>query len=560
MSTIYSLDITSSFDSGLKKIRQSTPVKKLILIFWLIGPILYLFERSPADIWLSIICLAFLIRCFVSNDWSPFNQFWVKCAFSLWVIGIISSFLSPMSNLTLGQGLVWIRFPLFALAAQTWLGKDRDLRVIFFCILVLSFFIMCFILFSEYIIEPKPRLTWPYGDAISGSFIAKTCLSVFCVFSVLLLQWKKNIFLISLFILIVGIVCLNLTGERSNFILVICSITLTFLVVNFSWKKLFIISTSFIFFAVVLANIYPSIYERCGRYIDGTTDCAIKTVSIFKDIPLLNFNTSYWGTWRSGLQQGLEKPILGVGPGGTRHTCGFLKDHWLPGKNYCANHPHNIYIQLFAETGLIGLFFGIIMKIAIILKCFKNRFSIKNCPLSLTAFVIPFGIFFPIQHFGSFYGQWGNLFIWFSIGFALSNLKISNRKSLDLVQKNKSNVFNRINKILFFLFFLVLVVFSLSWERMNRWFNFRIYGNYCHFEYKKYFQSKVSKEKLNKNLSIFCDCRTQQLEKLDTDIITRLKLINNEINQIDHILFSSKSRKFREENDISNKICFKHFN
>ena len=28
---------------------------------------------------------------------------------------------------------------------------------------------------------------------------------------------------------------------------------------------------------------------------------------------------------------------------------------WLPGKNYCGNHPHNFYFQLFSDTGLIGL-------------------------------------------------------------------------------------------------------------------------------------------------------------------------------------------------------------
>ena len=37
--------------------------------------------------------------------------------------------------------------------------------------------------------------------------------------------------------------------------------------------------------------------------------------------------------------------------------------------------------------------------------------------MAQTAFVIPLGMFFPLQQFGSFFGQWGNLFIWISIGF-----------------------------------------------------------------------------------------------------------------------------------------------
>ena len=57
---------------------------------------------------------------------------------------------------------------------------------------------------------------------------------------------------------------------------------------------------------------------------------------------------------------------------------------------------------------------------SIIWTCFKARRKNLECPMAATAFVVPFGLFFPIQQFGSFYGQWGNLFIWFAIGFALS--------------------------------------------------------------------------------------------------------------------------------------------
>ena len=93
---------------------------------------------------------------------------------------------------------------------------------------------------------------------------------------------------------------------------------------------------------------------------------------------------------------------------------------WLPGINYCGNHPHNFYIQLFAETGIIGLIIGCVMFGSIIFSCYRARQDFFDCPMAATAFVIPFGLFFPLQQFGSFYGQWGNLFSWFAIAFALS--------------------------------------------------------------------------------------------------------------------------------------------
>ena len=98
--------------------------------------------------------------------------------------------------------------------------------------------------------------------------------------------------------------------------------------------------------------------------------------------------------------------------------------HWLPGKNYCGNHPHNFYLQFFSEIGVIGLVFGSIMLFSIIYTCwsirkYKNKLSISEA----TCFIIPLALFFPLQNHGNFFGQWGNLFIWFAIGLALSNVQ-----------------------------------------------------------------------------------------------------------------------------------------
>ena len=93
----------------------------------------------------------------------------------------------------------------------------------------------------------------------------------------------------------------------------------------------------------------------------------------------------------------------------------------MPGNNYCGNHPHNFYIQLFAETGIVGFLSGCFMMISIFVTCFKSRKFLPNCPIAATSYIIPLALFFPLQQFGSFFGQWGNLFIWFAIGYAISN-------------------------------------------------------------------------------------------------------------------------------------------
>ena len=63
----------------------------------------------------------------------------------------------------------------------------------------------------------------------------------------------------------------------------------------------------------------------------------------------------------------------------TRSQCQYLdnkKFEFLPGKNLCANHPHNFYIQLFAEIGIFGLLFGIVIFFKIIKDSYYN--NLKN--------------------------------------------------------------------------------------------------------------------------------------------------------------------------------------
>ena len=188
MTNKYFTQYFESLKSGIDDIRNSKTFDKIFILLWLIGPLIYLIERSPADIWLTSLGLVFLFRSYRNNDWDWAKQTWFKFALLLWITGLISSFQGPMPSFSLGQGFVWIRFPLYAVAVQMWLGQNKDIRVLMLTIMTISLLIISFILFAEVLIEPKVRLQWPYGDVIPGSFIAKACLPVFCTFCIHLLS------------------------------------------------------------------------------------------------------------------------------------------------------------------------------------------------------------------------------------------------------------------------------------------------------------------------------------------------------------------------------------
>ena len=423
------LDFNSSWNNGCKKIKNMSGFDKAMTIFWLLGPFIYLIERDPADLWLSLIGLVFLIRCIRKREWSWTNQLWFKSALILWILGLFSGITGPEPLFSFKQGFVWIRFPLYAAAAQVWLAKDRDIRIVMLLSILIGMLIMCGILIAETIIEPKTRLTWPYGDLVPGGYIAKVSLPAFCVLMAIAVSKKSKAGILSGIIGLLSIAVSTLTGERTNFLIRACGGVLAGIV----WKPKFIMMSLLIFVEVVavliIFAIRPDLSKRFGKdflkiipLTHTVFDSDQTSLNSIQKNQTSSFNP-YWGAWRGGIQQGLMTPIKGIGPSGTRNTCVTLDTKlpkWLPGQNYCGNHPHNFYIQLFAEVGLIGLFIGCIMFGSIITTCYKARVDNFNCPMAATAFVVPFGLFFPLQQFGSFYGQWGNLFTWFAVAFAIS--------------------------------------------------------------------------------------------------------------------------------------------
>ena len=126
--SIAELNFEESWINGLNKIKNMNNFDKFMTFFWLLGPFIYLVERDPADLWLSLIAIIFLFRCFSRNDWGWCSQLWFKSALALWAFGLFSALTSPEPFYSLQQGFVWIRFPLYVAAAQVWLAKIETLE------------------------------------------------------------------------------------------------------------------------------------------------------------------------------------------------------------------------------------------------------------------------------------------------------------------------------------------------------------------------------------------------------------------------------------------------
>ena len=77
---------------------------------------------------------------------------------------------------------------------------------------------------------------------------------------------------------------------------------------------------------------------------------------------------------------------IGIGPGNYR----LLSEELLAGLPHlrAENHPHNFYIQMLAETGIVGALAGTAFLWAIIWKCFTARLRDPGNVVSATAFIV----------------------------------------------------------------------------------------------------------------------------------------------------------------------------
>ena len=149
----------------------------------------------------------------------------------------------------------------------------------------------------------------------------------------------------------------------------------------------------------------------------------LKQVSTTNFVPLAPYSPLHEEHYIVGLKMFMDNPIFGKAPNMFDILCQEKKYYYsLEG---CTNHPHNSYIQLMAETGIIGVFFLLFAFWIVSLLLFRHFLSI----LRISNFTLPdylvfylIGIFimtWPLIPTGSFFNNWTNVMYYFPVGFVL---------------------------------------------------------------------------------------------------------------------------------------------
>jgi O-antigen ligase len=397
--------ILDVLNNGRLAIIERPRFERLFLVLWLLGPFILLIERTPADIWLTILSLSFIVRMTMLREGLWLNLFWVRAAFMFWGICFVSAALSSSQSYSIGEALIWFRFPMFAMATAFWLANDRRLLELMLLSTACAIATMCCILLAELILEGyKERLSWPYDDLVPGNFLAKVGLPVVVVGAALSVSLRGyRAALIALFC--IAIVTMTLmTGERINLLLVVCAGVLSTVV----WRpNLRYFIPVILVVAVTILSVFQ-IFPSTGQRFFGT---------FLEHLPIY-VGSDYYNAMVPAIHVFKAHPFFGIGPGNFRYLCG---DFVTPEFNLlCHNHPHNFYLQILAEVGLVGLSFGVLFIASLVLFCYNSGRKFRMDVIVVTAWIIPFALFWPIRSSADFFGQWNNIFLWSSIALAMA--------------------------------------------------------------------------------------------------------------------------------------------
>ena len=138
---------------------------------------------------------------------------------------------------------------------------------------------------------------------------------------------------------------------------------------------------------------------------------------------------SFYDTW-------LLNKYIGGGIKSFRYYCHVRPNIDKNSKFVCNMHPHNYYLEILTETGLIGFFIISIIFILILYKTFYKKYFDSNSSLTYNNISVPF-IFlffveiFPLKSTGSFFTTGNATYIFLImailVGFAYKEKFIENK-------------------------------------------------------------------------------------------------------------------------------------
>jgi O-antigen ligase len=399
----------------------------------LIIPLLILGPFFP-DLIVSLSSLVFLVyvfkdRLFFYFTKKPLIIFFIFCIYCI----LVSIFVAKDMMLSFESSLFYFRIGVFSCLIWYLVEQDKKMLTYFYYALVISFLALIvdgyiqFLTGTNILGLPKAgdRISSFFGDElIMGSYLSRLFPLLFALFIVKEKKKLELYFMILFFLLLSGLVLIS--GERAAFAFYCLSFLFIFIFMKDYPKLRIILSVGS---AIVIIIIISSFDQVKNRMISDPTNTITKSI----------FTPAHDSIIRTAYNMFKDKPFVGHGPKMFRVIC--KDEKYAFGLFPCATSPHNFYVQLLAETGIIG--FSFLFSIFVyVLYCTYMQF--KSMVLRQKRYLTDYQVcllagilitVWPLTTNGNFFNNWLMIVYSLPVGFYLHSLYGKNKEE---VYKNQN--------------------------------------------------------------------------------------------------------------------------
>jgi len=384
----------------------------------------------------SLFSLSFLIYVFQKKLFFYFNKlpliiFFIFCAYCI----LLSIFVAKDKMLSFESSLFYLRIGVFACLIWYFIDKDKKILSYFYYTLLICFSILTFDGYFQFFFRfniiglpvINDRISSFFGDElIMGSYLSRLFPLLFALF-VLRKNSKFEVYYIGILFILIDVL-IYIAGERASFVFLNLS-TLFIIILIKKYQKFRLIT--FVCSLVLIIGLTFGYNKLADRMVFNT----LSSMGLLEESPKKNlFSPIHDSLIKTAYNMFLDKPIFGHGPKMFRVICKNYK--YAEGIHSCDTHPHNFYVQLLAETGIIGFSF-LFSAFAYVLYCAYRQF--KSIVLRQKRYLTDYqvcllaGILITVWPFttnGNFFHNWLMIVYSLPVGFYLHSIYGKNRKNI----------------------------------------------------------------------------------------------------------------------------------
>jgi hypothetical protein len=397
-------------------------IVSLIIPFLIWGPFV-------PDLIVSLSSLVFLgyvfkDRLFFYFTKKPLIIFFTFCLYCI----LVSIFVAEDKFLSFESSLFYFRIGVFSCLIWYLLEQDKKILNYFYYTLVISFLALLLDGYIQFflgtniigLLKVENRISSFFGDElIMGSYLSRLFPLLFALF---IAKEKKKFelyFMILFFLLLNSLVLIS--GERAAFFFYNLSLMFIIIFLKGHAKLRIVLSVGSLIVVIIFISCFDQVKNRM---------VSDPTITMKKFI----FTPAHDSLIRTAYNMFLDKPILGHGPKMFRVIC--KDEKYAVGITPCMTHPHNFYVQLLAETGIIGFSF-LFSAFAYVLYCAYRQF--KSIVLRQKRYLTDYQVcllagilitVWPLTTNGNFFNNWLMIVYSLPVGFYLHSIYVKNRGNI----------------------------------------------------------------------------------------------------------------------------------